>query len=173
MNWRLDTAQRRSIGFKWLEYEALKISTWLFFKAFSLTKWVWCTYRLSRKMYVFCFFMRVRRTLRKSTKSEVLIDKSLWSNATTLPWILIAATTAMHLKPIFAFSIFNEASPAFAQYLALIWLLVKQASSTKTMFARYPISLITWGSILHLVLFIAVSCAAVNCWLKRMTRSFT
>ena len=143
MNWRLATAQRRSIGFKWLEYEALKIRTWLFLKALSLTMWVWCTCRLSRKMYVFYFFMRVRKALRKSTKSEVLIERSLWSNATTLPWTLIAPTTAMHLKPIFALSIFNEESPAFAQYLALIWLLVKHASSTKTMFARCSISLIT------------------------------
>ena len=117
--------------------------------------------------------MRVRKALRKSTKSEVLIDMSLWSNVTTLPWTSVAATTAMHLKLIFALSIFKAASPAFAQYLALIWLLVKHASSTKTMFARYSMSLITWGSILRLVLFMAVSCVAVNCWLKRITRCFT
>ncbi len=50
MNWRLATAQRRSIGLKWLDYEALKIRTWLFLKALSLTMWVWWTCRLSRKM---------------------------------------------------------------------------------------------------------------------------
>ena len=131
------------IGLKWLESEAYKIRTWLFLKALSLTMWVWWTCRLSRKTWVFCLFMRVRKDLRKSTKSVVLIERSLWSNATTLPWTSIAPTTATHLKPIFALLIFNEVSPAFAQYLALIWLLVKHASSTKTMFARCSISLMT------------------------------
>ena len=120
MNWRLATAQRRSIGFKWLEYAALKISTWLFSCAFFDMICVWCILRLSRKMNVLRLYMRMRRALRNSTKSGVFIDMSLCKHATTRPSRVIAATTAMHLKPIFYLSIFNDASPAFAQYLALI-----------------------------------------------------
>ena len=124
-------------------------------------------------MNVLRLYMRMRRALRNSTKSGVFIDMSLCKHATKRPSRVIAATTAMHLKPIFYLSIFNEASPAFAQYLALIQPLVKHASSTKTMFARDSINLITLGSTSSLLLFIDLICVSLSCQLNRITRCLT
>jgi len=76
--------------------------------------------KLSRKMCVLRLRILFFKAYKNASKSGWQIDFSRIITSTTSPFKLIAATTAIALNPSLALSTTNAASPALAQYRALI-----------------------------------------------------